>query len=287
MTLRIASAILLLAGACFPQASSSIALSNGLELRITADFGSPTGEEKLTVEMHRASGDSFYRIFRDQNNLAVFAYEVGVSRNAGGDAVTVTARPATNDFAARFPNADAGKPVPTLSSENTSDPLRSGGQVELGLFEIPGMGLQVREIFRMKMSSDGASAGGGPLRLAGLRVSVNRSPIRAAGPRGAVSGRYAMFYIPGRGAYFLSTDQPAGRPFLKAGTIDGNRMQFTIDNENFECISDAPILRGVEGGEVWVYHDANYKPAGNWTSDLRSTADEFFMSASDSLGWWE
>src|SRR6266436_417382 len=82
-----AAAILLLAGRCFPQASSTISLSNGLELRIAANLGQPTGEETLHIEMHRASGDSFYRIFRDQNNLAVFAYELAV-RRVGSDAVS-------------------------------------------------------------------------------------------------------------------------------------------------------------------------------------------------------
>ena len=41
----------------------------------------------------------------------MYAYELAVSRTAGGDAVTLIARLATTDFAARFPNADAGKPV--------------------------------------------------------------------------------------------------------------------------------------------------------------------------------
>jgi hypothetical protein len=38
---------------------------------------------------------------------------------------------------------------------------------------------------------------------------------------------------------------------------------------------------------LWVYHDPNYKPAGNWTkADLASNREEFFTAASDSLQWW-
>ncbi len=95
-----------------------------------------------------------------------------------------------------------------------------------------------------------------------------------------------MFYIPGQGAYFFATEPPAGRAFVKAGAIDGNRMRFNVDNDDFECIADAPILVNADGGEVWVYRDAEYKPTGNWTSDLRSTSEQFFTASSDSLGWW-
>jgi hypothetical protein len=71
---------------------------------------------------------------------------------------------------------------------------------------------------------------------------------------------------------------------MKAGAINVNRMTFTVDNETYECTAT-----GADRGEVWVYHDPTYKPAGNWTQDLRSGAslrpasEEFFASSSDSF----
>jgi len=43
-----------------------------------------------------------------------------------------------------------------------------------------------------------------------------------------------------------------------------------------------------ERGELWVYHDPNYKPEGNWTktNPAGGSDDEFFTAASDSLKWW-
>src|ERR1700733_1690311 len=102
----------------FGQISSLISGSNGVQIEITADLGKPTGQEQLTVEMARASGNSFYRIFRDQNKLAVFAYELTVDLASGGNALVATAKPVENEFAARYPNADAGKPVPSLSADH-------------------------------------------------------------------------------------------------------------------------------------------------------------------------
>jgi hypothetical protein len=275
------------AGICAAQASSTVSLSNGVEVRIVADFGRPTGQQTLTVEMARASGESFYRIFKDQNNLAVFAYELAVSRSASGSEFYFTAKPAMTEFAARFPNADAGKPVPSLSSEHQLK-LRSGDGDELGLFEIPGMGLSVTDRVYVTVNPEGAADSVGPFRFTDLKVSINGA--RALGPaRSSISGRYAMFYIPGRGGYFFSTDPPLGRAFVKSGSIDGNRMQFTVENNNYECTSAKPILPNSESAEVWVYHDPAYKPAGNWTQEIREgpvPSEQFFAAASDSLSWW-
>src|SRR5215472_8783867 len=86
-------AALFIAGSLFAQSSSTITLSNGVQLTVEASFGQPTGQQSLKVGMTRASGDSFYRIFRDQNDLAVFAYELGVSLSDSGAEVEFTAKP--------------------------------------------------------------------------------------------------------------------------------------------------------------------------------------------------
>ena len=283
-------AILASAGICCAQESSTISLNNGVQLRITTSLGEPTGQEKLRVDLARASGNSFYRIFRDQNNLAVFAYELEVGLSSDGTALSVTAKPCETEFAARFPGVDAGKPVPSLSSDHPLGPLGSGQKAELGLFEIPGMGLSVKEIVEVKLNEEAAGAGG--LRLAGVDVSIDGKHVAGPGARGAVSGRYVMFYIPGQGGYFFATEAVDGRAFMKAGSIDGNRMKFTVDNTNFECIAEEPILKDSGGGELWVLHDPTYRPEGNWTQDVQSgnaaedAASEFFTAGSDSLNWW-
>jgi hypothetical protein len=273
------------AGLGFAQLSSTVSLSNGIEIQISTSLGQPTGEEKLSVQMARASGDSFYRIFKDQNNLTVFAYELFVSRAGDGSELRFVAKPAENDFAARFPNSDAGKPVPSLSSDHEFDPLHSGEQGQIGLFEIPGMGLTVADSIHVVVDQETSTSSAGPLRLSALSVSFNGAPPVQTG--GSVSGRYAMFYIPGQGGYFLSTDQPEGRSFIKAGSIDGKRIRFTIENASYECTGTQPILAHGENGEVWVYHDPGYEPAGNWTQPADSGSKlEFFTAASDSLSWW-
>jgi hypothetical protein len=278
-------AAILSSALCVAQLSSTVSLNNGVQIEIGVQLGAPTGEEKLAVEMARASGDSFYRIFRDQNKLAVFAYELEIGLLADGSAVTAVAKPVEAEFAARFPGADAGKPVPSLSSDHPMGPILTGHSAEFGLFEIPGMGLKVVDRISVKL---GQQAGAGALKLDGISVSIDGKPATSSALPGSVAGRYAMIYIPGRGGYFFATEPPEGRNFVAAGSITGNQMKFTVDNVNYDVSASAPFLANSAGADVWVYHDPNYQPAGNWTQPpgKASAPDQFFTAASDSLNWW-
>ncbi len=272
--------------AAFGQTSTTITVSNGVQIEWTADLGHPTGQEQLTVEIVRASGNSFYRIFHDQNHLAVYAYELEVDLSPSGETLSATAKPVEDEFAARYPDADGGKPVPTLSSDHALGPLESGQSATLALFEIPGMGLEVSDAIRVKMNQNAES---GAMRLAGLRVFLKGNLISGAPPPSAVAGRFVMFYIPGRGGFFFSAEPVAGKPFVDAGTVDHNRMRFTVENDDYECTASAPILAGASAGQVWVYHDPSYQPSGAWTQDPKAAApgeESFFTAASDALGWW-
>ena len=143
------------------------------------------------------------------------------------------------------------------------------------------MGLQVTETIRAKFGDGGKGA----LRFAGLRVSLDGKLVAGPPPPGAVSGRYVMFYIAGQGGYFFSTEP--GRGFVKTGTIDRTRMQFTLDNQTYDCLATAPILTTGDQGEVWVFRDPSFQPAGNWTQDQNNgSSQSFFTAAADSLGWW-
>jgi hypothetical protein len=277
--------------AALAQVSSNVALSNGVQLTIdarTAD-GSPVA---LKANLEPASGDSFYRIFRDENNLAVFAYELMVTRTPDGRQFRVTARAATLDFAARFPNADGGKPTPTLSSLLESPLLGSGDKFVIPIPTDPGLAQTLTDTVRIRLNQPGATADAGSdpsaqIRFSALKVSINNQPASPAGAGSVVAGRFAMFYIPGRGGYFFSTAEVVQPPFAQVGIVDGKHLKFDVDNDVYDCVSGASILAHSERGQLWVYHDANYKPAGNWTnSDPESSRQEFFTAAADSLQWW-
>jgi hypothetical protein len=289
MTMRIIL-LLLAAASCYAQASAQVSLSNGTQVTITtrSDNATPVA---LKTSLEPASGNSFYRIFRDENNLAVFAYEVEVARTADGQNFRITGKPATEAFAARFPNADGGKPTPTLSSPLESSLLGSGERFSIPIPSDPGLGQNLTDTIQILLGQRGAvndgAASSAQIRFAGLKVYIQGKSATPTGAGADVAGRYAMFYIPGHGGYFFSNEPVDQRPFVQGAVVDGKHLTLTIDNETYDCTANAPILVHADRGQLWVYHDPDYKPAGNWTQSDPSTAkDEFFTAASDSMQWW-
>lgn len=231
-----------------------------------------------------------YRVFRDDTGLAVYAYELVVDRLPDGTHFQIAANPAGPDFAAKFPNADGGKPTPTLSQSLQSPPLNSGGRFTVEIPTNPGWFERRTDTVQIGFGGDGSGVRPSAplLRLSGLKVSINGVAVPIRDPGAVVSGRYVMFYIPDKGGYFFSTQFEDARPFIQAGVVDGTRLKFTIDNESYEVNAQVQILVGAPRGQLWVYHDANYKPGGNlMKSNPNSRASaEFFTAASDSLDWW-
>ena len=289
--MRLAAAIWM-APLCWAQVSAVVSLNNGVQIRVSAQSsqGDLTG---LTTELHPASGNSFYRIYRDENKLVVYAYELMVDRTADGTQFKITAKPAGAEFAARFPNADAGKPPPTLSAPLESPLLDSGGQFSIDIPTNPGLGQTVTDTAQVQINQRGAppdeaALSSARLRFMALKVWIGGELASPPGAGALVTGRYAMFYIPGRGGYFFSSEPVEQPPFARIGVVERDRMRFTLDNEQYECASEQPILLKSDRGEVWVFHDPDYRPAGNWTqSNLLDLArEQFFTAASDSLNWW-
>lgn len=288
--MRISLLLLAAACSCSAQVSSRVSLSNGVQLTIDtrSDNAAPVA---LKTSIEPATGDSFYRIFRDENNLAVFAYELAVARTSDGLQFRVTARPATEAFAAHNPNADAGKPTPTLSAVAESPLLNSGERFTIPIPTNPGLGQNLTDTVQIRMAQRGAANEGttssAQIRFAGLKVYIQGKSASPSGAGQDVAARYAMFYIPGRGGYFFSTETVDQKPFQQVGVVDGKHLTFTIDNDTYDCTATAPILVHADRGQLWVYHDPNYKPAGNWTkADPSSVKDEYFTAASDSVQWW-
>jgi len=290
MIMRLPTALLAV-WLCLAQDSSVISLSNGIRFRITQHRDGST-PDSLRVEMKSATGSSFYRIFRDQTGLAVYAYEVALNRLPDGSHFQIVAKPAGDEFAAKFPNADGGKPTPTLAMPLESPPLGEGGQftVEIptnpGFFEHRSDVIQVQPDVRAGPSSGSPGSPQPLLRFAALRVSVNDKQVASNNAGRTVVGQFVMFYIPRRGGFFFSTQPVTSRPFAQIGAVDRLELKFTVDNDNYDCIATSNILTQSERGQIWVYHDPNYKPEGSWTKSDPKSRDEFFTAASDSLGWW-
>jgi len=280
----LASLLLLHALPGVGQVSSVISLSNGVRFKVASETGKST-PDPLKLEMKPATGNSVYRILRDQSGLAVFAYELVIDRLPDGDHFQIIAKPAGNDFAAKFPNADGGKPTPTFPINIESPPLGAGGQFSIGIPTDPGLFEHRMDL--VQVQPDVRSGNPAPMiRFVDLKVLINGAVVPTSGPGKDVSGTYAMFYIPKRGGYFFSTEPVTSRPFAQSATVERNHLKFSADNRDYDCVSAAPILTESVRGQIWMYYDPSYKPSGAWTKPNPKSPDAFFTAASDTLGWW-
>lgn len=282
--------VFVFAAGCQAEVSAVVALSNGVQVSIATITDNGTAV-KLNPDLEPASGDSFYRIFRDENNLAVFAYELQVTRTSDGNDFRAVAKPATERFAARFPNADGGKPTPTLSAPLESPVLHAGESFPIPIPSAPELGQTLTDTVHLVLHAPGTENNAAPtearIRFDSLQVSIQGKLVSPSGVAADVAGRYAMFYLPGHGGYFFSANASEPAPFANIGVVNGKQLTFNVDNEMYDCTANAPILLHGERGQLWVYHDPSYKPAGNWTkSDLLDTHEQFFTAGADSLRWW-
>ncbi|HEV2687001.1 MAG TPA: hypothetical protein VGV35_00565 [Bryobacteraceae bacterium] len=270
-----------------PQEPPKVMLGNGVQVQITTK--SSTGDAgHLKADVTPAAENSVYRIFRDETGLAVYAYEIVVEGLPDGNHFQVIARPAGEEFAAKFPYIDGGKPTPTLPRPIESIPLLSGGRFTVDIPTNPGWFEHRTDTIQIGPARSGFQSVA-KLRFVGLRVSINEKAVPIQGPGTMVAGRYVMFYIPGKGGYFFSTlPIETSRLAFVAGTVDGTRLRFAFGDEAYDCNAEAPILLESQSGQVWVYRDSNYSPRGsqNRRGPRPRASGEFFTAASDSMDWW-
>ena len=84
---------------------------------------------------------------------------------------------------------------------------------------------------------------------------------KTAAPAGWLTGAVARLYLPGHGAYFLSTYQPkTAHVFRRIVYADRHNLEFAIDGDFIRITSNGNVLTRSESGIVWVYHDPQYQP---------------------------
>jgi hypothetical protein len=98
------------------------------------------------------------------------------------------------------------------------------------------------------------------LTMKDYRLLVDGNAIAAGKSANGVAGALLWFYVSDRGRFIVSLVPRAGYAFQKAGIIDENRIEFTVDGNHYEWLSSSPILPGGGAWNLWVLHDPNYAP---------------------------
>ncbi len=109
------------------------------------------------------------------------------------------------------------------------------------------------------------------LKVTASKLLINAKPAsseKESSGYGA-SGPLIWFYIPNHGRFILSLTSREGYDFQKAGTILGNKINFTLNGNQYDWISSSPILAvDSRPWNLWVLHDPDYRPDVTLTREI-------------------
>ena len=109
----------------------------------------------------------------------------------------------------------------------------------------------------------------GPRGRTMVRIVVEENRILIAGQSEAATVKAVCRFLEELGCrYFM--DGPLGEVFPRSPDLAVKPLSIT---------EKPGLLYRNPKGPSW-------NAAGNWTSDLKSTSEQFFMAAADSLSWW-
>lgn len=109
------------------------------------------------------------------------------------------------------------------------------------------------------------------LKLTASKLLINgRSASSEKGSSGyGVTGTLIWFYLPNHGRFILSLTPRDGYNFQKMGTIQGNKINFSLNGNQYDWVSSSPILSvGSRPWNLWVLHDPDYRPDVTLTRDM-------------------
>jgi hypothetical protein len=112
------------------------------------------------------------------------------------------------------------------------------------------------------------------LKISNYKLAINGEVIAGSKPTGGYGGPVIWFYVPGRGRFIFSLTPHAGYDFRKIGTIEHNRISFSIGSDRYEWTSSNPIVGSGGNWNLWILQDTGYisefaEPSDPVTNDIK------------------
>jgi hypothetical protein len=224
------------------------------------------------------AGDNriIHRVLTDEQQNVVFGYDLWISADPNTRKFSVAVLPADEAFRRTFlkdytplrPNG----PFATFPKSTTPQTLDDGDAVSLELLVNYESGVKIVDVVSVTFDRstlreshlesapkdftlDAVELGvkNYSLLINGTLVSKSKSTI-------GFTGALLWFYVPDRGRFIFSLVPREGYEFAKIAVVDGNRIEFTVNNDRYEWLSSESILANGGTWNLWVLHDANYTP---------------------------
>ncbi len=97
----------------------------------------------------------------------------------------------------------------------------------------------------------------GRLRLNSPKLSINGAQVLQDDGL-ELTGRGLFFYLPGKGRYVIVLDPRHESRYTRAGSANGNTLEFTLEGNEYRIESQGSIA-GSGSHPIWVLHEDSYR----------------------------
>ncbi|HET9786332.1 MAG TPA: hypothetical protein VFP47_04315, partial [Pyrinomonadaceae bacterium] len=196
------------------------------------------------------------------------------------------------DFTPLHPNG----PFATFPKSTTPQTLDDGDAVSLELLVNKESGVKIIDVVsvtfdrsRLRESNHDSAPKDFTLDAFELAVknyslSINGTVVNKSKSSIGASGALLWFYIPDRGRFIFSLVPREGYAFEKIAVLNEDRIEFTVNGEQYEWLSAAPILPNGGSWYLWVLHDTDYTPFLGSETPVPKTAQKKSPNVFQKLG---
>jgi len=216
-----------------------------------------------------------HRVLRDNDGRFVFGYDLWVIGDSATRQFKVAVRPMSPEVAKMLRDKDetaANEIVFTFPKSTEPVTLTDGSEFSLDLLINKSKGVKIIDVVRVsfdrsRLGTDGIllrprdfTLDAVSLEMKDYSLLVNDNLIASGKAKTGCANALLWIYIPHRGRFIFSLFPREGYSFQKIGTVTGNKIEFTLDGDQYQWFSSAPILREEGTWNLWVLHDTNYSP---------------------------
>ena len=245
-----------------------------------ANAASADGWSRTFAEAYFES-NTIRRVFVDSGGSLYFGYSLVVEPIASGKQFRVSVRPlspedeqelrARKSFQTRriHPNYNSA----ALSRAAAPQIIADGDTFALDVLVNPQTGDKITDYVTVSESEsrlrETSAVNSTPrdftledvmLKMINYQLYVNGELVAGGKRSGAAAGPIIWFHLTERGRFIFSLRPHEGYNFQKIGTIENNKMKFTLNNDRYEWVSDVPVVDAGGPWNLYVLYDAGYVP---------------------------
>lgn len=224
-------------------------------------------------------GHIIHRVLSDKQGNFVFGYDLFVEPQPGAKQFRIALNPLDARFADKLlGDSPSAKPslkrarIATLPQSAEPQVLDDGDSFALDLLVNQNTGVKIVDIVKVTFDRSTLwdtnpttvprdfSLDAVELSVRAYRLVINGEVMAVGKPTSDWSGALLWFYVSDRGRFIFSLVPREGYQFQKVGIIENNRIEFNINGDRYEWISNSPVLPGGGTWNLWVLHDPKYTP---------------------------